>query len=73
MSRSDFSKPSVGIIGMLLLHDFYESVLVMNDLEFWNVVLGFCTSGDPVLCGSVVILPGVGPALLAGWLIRDGI
>ena len=73
MSCSYFSEPSVGIMSVFVGENLYEGVLVLDNLEFLNAVLGFCTSGDPVLCGSVVILPGVGPALLAGWLIRDGI
>ena len=72
-SCSYFLEPSVGIVSRFVGDNLYEGVLVLDNLEFLNAVLGFCTSGDPVLCGSVVILPGVGPALLAGWLIRDGI
>ena len=73
MTRPDFSEPSVGIMSVFVGDDLYKGVLVLDNLEFLNAVLNFCTSGDPVLRGSVVILPGVGPALLAGWLIRDGI
>ena len=52
MSRSYFSEPSV-FVG----DNLYKGVRVLDNLEFLIVVLGFCTSGDPVLCGSVVILP----------------
>ena len=55
MSRSYFSEPSVGIISVFVGENLYEGVLVLDNLEFLNAVLGFCTSGDPVLCGSVVI------------------
>ena len=56
MSCSYFLEP-LGIMSVFVGDNLYEGVLVLDNLEFLNAVLGFCTSEDPVLCGSVVILP----------------
>jgi hypothetical protein len=64
MTRADSVEASIWVKVVLLLEEFYESVHVLIKID----VLGFCKSVHPVLFGSVVILPGVGPALT-----RDGI
>ena len=72
MTRADSVEASIWVMAVLLLQNFYVSICILDNFESLIAVLGSFTSGDPVLFGSVVILPGVGPALLAGWLSRDG-